>query len=210
MWVTYLSLLFQSTLVQALEVENGLVLYWNFEQVKGKTVKDEIGKFDGEIKDSDLKAVPSKNGLGNALKFDGKGYVHIDQKDVIDFGNKDGFSVALWLKSPENNKTIFSYGSGSKWEKHEKEMYVAKAGEPGSEGPNTGPVEIVGWGCELTTTSGITWLLLGMPGPKKALSIPMARKALSKSVTTAVQTTKATPSDSDSPKACFTRNRFWA
>ena len=70
MWVTCLSLLFQSTLVQALEVENGLVLYWNFEQVKGKTVQDNIGKFDGEIKDSALKAVQSKNGLGKSMKFD--------------------------------------------------------------------------------------------------------------------------------------------
>ena len=146
MWATCLSLLFQSTLVQALEVEDGLVLYWNFEQITGKTVKDEIGKFDGEIKGSDLQAVPGK--FSQALKFDEKGYVHVDKTDVIDFGNKDGFSVALWLKSPENNKTIFSYGSGSKWEEHEKEMYIAKAGEPGSEGPNTGPVEIVGWGCD--------------------------------------------------------------
>ena len=142
------SVCFQLTSVQALEVEDGLVLYWNFEQVKGKTVKDEIGKFDGKIKDSDLKAVPSKNGLGKALKFDGKGYVHIDQKDVIDFGNKDGYSVALWLKSSKNHKAIFSYGNGGQWEEHEKEMYIAKAGEPGSEGPNTGPVEIVGWGCD--------------------------------------------------------------
>ena len=137
---------FQTTSVYALEVEDGLVLYYNFEQIKGKTVKDELGKFDGDIKGSDLKSVPGK--FSKALKFDEKGYVHVDKTDVIDFGNKDGYSVALWLKSSQNNKTIFSYGSGSEWEKHEKEMYIAKAGEPGSEGPNTGPVEIVGWGCD--------------------------------------------------------------
>ncbi len=142
------SVCFQLNSVRALEIEDGLVLYWNFEQVKGKAVKDEIGKFDGEIKDSNLQSVASKNGLGKALKFDGKGYVHIDEKDVIDFGNKDGYSVALWLKSSKNHQAIFSYGSGGEWEKHEKEMYIAKAGEPGSEGPNTGPVEIVGWGCD--------------------------------------------------------------
>ena len=109
------SVCFQLTSVQALEVEYGLVLYWNFEQVKGKTVKDEIGKFDGKIKDSDLKAVPSKNGLGKALKFDGKGYVHIDQKDVIDFGNKDGYSVALWLKSSRSEERRVGKECRSRW-----------------------------------------------------------------------------------------------
>ena len=51
---------FQTTSVYALEVEDGLVLYYNFEQIKGKTVKDELGKFDGDIKGSDLKSVPGK------------------------------------------------------------------------------------------------------------------------------------------------------
>ena len=137
----FAALYWQTPLADAQAVPDGLASYWNFENVAGKTVRDEVGGNDGTIMEGDLKTARGK--FGNGLEFDGKGYVHIDA-EVMEFG--DGYSITAWIKTAQNNTPIFSKGNGAAWEQHEKELYIANAAT--SEGPNTGPVEMVGWGCD--------------------------------------------------------------
>ena len=124
-------------------VPDGLVSYWTFDEIDGDNVKDSAGGNDGTIIDSDLKMVSGK--VGKALEFDGAGYVDIGS-EIAELGGAS-FSFAFWIKTAVANKAILikDDGDGS-WEFHEKLLYVAQA--PDSEGPNTGPVEYVGWGCD--------------------------------------------------------------
>ena len=59
-------------------VEDGLVGYWSFDQIVGKTVKDGLKKHDGAISKGNIKS--ANNGkIGKALLFDGEpDFVEID------------------------------------------------------------------------------------------------------------------------------------
>ena len=117
------------------------VAHWSFDDVSGDTVPDSAGDNDGTI----VGGVSVVAGTaGDALEFDGSGYVDIG-KEVAELGSED-FSISVWIKTPENNIPILSKGNGAAWEQNEKELYIANSGT--SEGPNDGTVEIVGWGVD--------------------------------------------------------------
>ena len=124
-------------------VPDGLIAYWSFDEIDGDTVIDGVGDNNGTITDSNLKQVAGK--VGKALEFDGEGY--IDTESEVGQLGSDNFSFAFWIKTEVANKPIMikDDGDGS-WEQNEKLLYVADSAT--SEGPNTGPVEYVGWGCD--------------------------------------------------------------
>ena len=121
-------------------VPDGLIAYWSFDDIDGDTVKDGAGEFDGEMIDVEV----VKGVVGDALEFDGTGYVDIGE-EVGELG-ADDFSVTFWIKTSEVGIAILSKGNGAGWDSREKEIYVANSAT--SEGPNTGTVEMVGWGVD--------------------------------------------------------------
>ena len=82
-----------STLVRADIVEDGLVSYWNFDNIVGDTVEDAWRDNDGTIF-GDPEIVEGKFG-SKALKFDGQDdYVEFPDSDSLD--GMSGISVLLW------------------------------------------------------------------------------------------------------------------
>lgn len=137
------AVLMYASMAKAQVVSDGLVAYWTFDDIDGDTVKDIVGGNDGTITGGNLKQVAGK--VGKALEFDGAGYIDTES-EVAELGGAN-FSFAFWIKTAVANKAILikDDGDGS-WESHEKLLYVADSAF--SEGPNTGPVEYVGWGCD--------------------------------------------------------------
>ena len=121
-------------------VPDGLIAYWSFDDIDGDTVNDGAGDFNGEMIDVNV----VKGVIGDGLEFDGTGYVDIGE-EVGELGAED-FSVTFWIKTGEVGIAILSKGGGAGWDSNEKEIYVANSAT--SEGPNTGPVEMVGWGVD--------------------------------------------------------------
>ena len=121
-------------------VTDGLVAHWPMDKIEGNAVKDASGGSDADIVDSNL---ATGNGqVGKAVEFDGAGYGDTGV-ELMEFG--DGYSITAWIRTSEVGVSILSKGNGAGWGPSEKELYVADAAT--SEGPNTGPVEMVGWGC---------------------------------------------------------------
>ena len=86
-------------------IENGLVSYYSFNNVKGDIAKDDFGGNDGTIVGPEV----AKGKYGNALAFDG-------QDDYVNCGNDESLnltkaiSIEAWvfMKSPGNYPTIVS------------------------------------------------------------------------------------------------------
>ena len=123
-------------------ISDGLVAYWPMDGVSGGTVADVVGGFDGTVTDGSLPVVAGA--IGSALEFDGSAYIDTGE-EVAELGAAD-FSITFWLKTGEVGIAVLSKGGGAGWDPNEKEVYVADAAS--SEGSNTGPVEIVGWGVD--------------------------------------------------------------
>ena len=81
-------------------VEDGLVGYWSFDQIVGKTVKDGLKKHDGAISKGNIKS--ANNGkIGKALLFDGEpDFVEIDGAN--DFIANADFTWCAWIKTKED------------------------------------------------------------------------------------------------------------
>ena len=93
-------------------VEQGLVSYWSFNDIKGKAVKDDWADNDGTIEGPEI----AKEGkYGGALRFDG-------QDDYVNCGNDaslnitDAISIEAWvyMESAGSYPTIVSK-SGANW-----------------------------------------------------------------------------------------------
>ena len=88
-------------------IPKDLVLYWSFDKptVKGKVVKDELGKRDGRL-EGNPKLSAGK--FGQALEFDGKSdFATMDQMNLGDF------TVEAWFKAlsaPGTWSRIFDFG----------------------------------------------------------------------------------------------------
>jgi hypothetical protein len=175
-------------------VTDGLVAHWPMDKIEGNAVKDASGGSDADIVDSNL---ATGNGqVGKAVEFDGAGYGDTGV-ELMEFG--DGYSITAWIRTSEVGVSILSKGNGAGWGPSEKELYVADAAT--SEGPNTGPVEMVGWvaigsvaAYRLTTASGITSPSPGMTAPAKATPTWTPWKERIRWITTAVRITRATSS----------------
>ena len=129
-------------MAKAQAVTDGLVGYWGFDNVAGRTVKDDIGDHDGTIVGAALSTVEGR--VGKALEFDGNGYVDIGA-EVTELGAAD-FTIAAWIKTSSKGVSILSKGNGSGgWDFHEKELYIADSAS--SQGPNDGTIEYVGSWC---------------------------------------------------------------
>ena len=90
-------------------IPKDLVLYWSFDNptVKGKAVKDLLGKRDGRL-EGNPKVSAGKFGQG--LEFDGKSdFATMDQMDLGDF------TVEVWFKAlsaPDTWSRFFGFGKG--------------------------------------------------------------------------------------------------
>ena len=90
-------------------IPKDLVLYWSFDNptVKGKAVKDVLGKRDGRL-EGNPKVSAGKFGQG--LEFDGKSdFATMDQIDLGDF------TVEAWFKAlsaPGTWSRVFDFGKG--------------------------------------------------------------------------------------------------
>ena len=141
-------------------VKDGLVSYWSFDEIKGDTVKDVLGKSDGTMK-SDTKQVNGK--IGKALEFDG-----VD--DYVDCGNDaslnitDALSIEAWvyMKSAGNYPTVVSK-SGANWgyifefltTTRKINLYL-DGGVNGWDGPAETPVPLEEWTNIAATYDGKT------------------------------------------------------
>lgn len=122
-------------------VKDGLVAYWTFDDIDGDDVPDSAGDFDGTIVDGPLDTVPGK--VGKALEFNAEGYIDTES-EILELGAAD-FSYSFWIKTEITNQCVITKDNGNNaWESAEKQVYVADSST--SEGPNTGPIEMVGWG----------------------------------------------------------------
>jgi len=95
--IAFIAVLFMSeNIVKAQLVEDGLVGYWSFDNIAGKTVKGAVGGHDGTIAEGELSTVDGRT--GKALEFDGSGaYVEIDEPDSF-VCNAD-FTWSAWIKT---------------------------------------------------------------------------------------------------------------
>jgi hypothetical protein len=97
--------------VEAKLVEKGLVSYWSFNDIKGKTVKDDWGHNDGAIQGPEI----VKGRYGNALTFDGKDDYVICGNDAS-LNITDAISIMAWvyMESVGTYPTVVSK-SGANW-----------------------------------------------------------------------------------------------
>lgn len=81
---------------------DGVVGYWSFDAgtINGNTVKDVLGKNDGELK-GNPKVVEGK--VGKALKFDGENSVHIPGTDSLNFKGATEMSFSVWVNADSNS-----------------------------------------------------------------------------------------------------------
>ncbi len=76
-------------------VEDGLVSYWSFDEIKGDTVVDIVGENDGTIMGKP-KVVDGK--IGKALQFNGSNdFIDIPGTDTLDFNGKTELTAAAWV-----------------------------------------------------------------------------------------------------------------
>lgn len=88
---------------------NKLVGWWNFDEGKGDTAHDSIGKNDGAIRGTTW----TTGKIGGALDFDGDDYVDIGNDASIQI---EVFTVTAWIKTSDSAprwQTILSYESQS-------------------------------------------------------------------------------------------------
>ena len=93
-------------------VTKGLVSYWSFDKITGKTVKDESGKNDGTI-EGNPGIVEGK--LGECLKFSSKrgdDFVVVKDNASLDVCKDSDYSVELWL-NPTEVRQQFMFLKGS-------------------------------------------------------------------------------------------------
>ena len=77
-------------------VTKGLVSYWDFDHITGKTVKDSWGNNDGTIV-GNPQIVKGK--IGKALEFDGSDdCVDCGNDKSLNFDSEDSFSICAWIK----------------------------------------------------------------------------------------------------------------
>ena len=96
-----------------IDLKNGLVGWWKFDETKGKVAKDSSGKKrNGELKNFDSDTAHWVKGpVGNALRFDGKN----DYVDVGDFEWGGECSFSGWVKYDKIQfwSRVFDFGNGA-------------------------------------------------------------------------------------------------
>ncbi len=84
-------------------VTKGLVSYWSFDNISGKTVKDDWGKNHGTINGAPTQ-VDGKCGL--ALKFDGSDdNVNMGNPEDLNFGDAS-YSIEAWIKTQKDGPIV--------------------------------------------------------------------------------------------------------
>jgi hypothetical protein len=82
-------------MAEAQLVEDGLVAYWSFDEIKGDTVVDVVGDNDGTMVGKP-KVVDGK--VGKALEFGGAGdFVDIPGTKSLEFNGKTEVTVSAWV-----------------------------------------------------------------------------------------------------------------
>lgn len=87
-------------------VKDGLVSYWNFDDIKNKTVKDIWGKNDGEFVENP-QIVDGK--FGKALEFDGTDYVEMKKPSFIPSG-ESALTMEAWIKPSDAKNQLAQAG----------------------------------------------------------------------------------------------------
>ncbi len=87
-------------------VTDGLVSYWNFDDIKGGIVKDMWGKNDGEFVENP-QIVDGK--FGKALEFDGTDYVEMKNPSFIPSG-ESALTMEAWIKPSPPDKQLAQAG----------------------------------------------------------------------------------------------------
>lgn len=98
---TIMALPWAVNLAHAQYVRGGLVGYWSFDNIKGKTVINDAGGNHGIINGTP-KIIKGK--VGNALRFGGKSdFVEVQDSAALNFGLGD-FSICAWVKFKERGR----------------------------------------------------------------------------------------------------------
>ena len=104
----------QASIPDKVNLKEGLVGWWKFDETKGKIAKDSSGKNrDGELKNFDSDTIQWVKGpVGNAISLDGKN----DYIDVGDFewGGELSFSAWIYYRSYQPWPRVLDFGDGPK------------------------------------------------------------------------------------------------
>ena len=79
-----------------LNLDDGLVGYWSFDEGSGNVAHDSVGSNNGEIYGASW---TSDSVSGNALSFDGdRDYVTVPHSPDLNFADADSFTLSAWVK----------------------------------------------------------------------------------------------------------------
>ncbi len=95
-FVTAIALLAVHASSRAAEPIEGLISHWAFDEGQGYTASDSAGDYDGTV----YGAQWTDGQIDGALFFDGQGdYVRVGDKDRLDFGASEDFTISTWFKT---------------------------------------------------------------------------------------------------------------
>jgi len=87
-------------------VDEGLVSYWDFDHIAGKTVEDRWGNNDGTMVGNPQKV---EGKIGNALEFDGDNYVDCGNDASLNFSSTNSWTISAWINTvTTSDEGVFS------------------------------------------------------------------------------------------------------
>jgi len=76
-------------------LEEGLIAHWTLDKIVGGKILDSIGELHGTVVGS---VKVAKGVIGNAVYFNGKGYIKFSKKTIETLGKLKKGSISLWFK----------------------------------------------------------------------------------------------------------------
>lgn len=84
--------------VAAASLQDGLIVYWSFDESEGKTASDVLGSHEATLTGS-ASWEPGGGKIGGALKLDGSGSTAEDTNGADYINGLSAFSISVWVKS---------------------------------------------------------------------------------------------------------------
>ena len=142
-----IAVLFSSIAVASLQ--DGLLVYWSFDESDGQTASDVLGSYEATLTGS-ASWEPGGGKIGGALKLDGSGGSSAEDSNGANYINGlNAFTVALWVKSTEvNSNKGFIHGKDPSGQ---DDTFTLRYDSAGFDGKGTNVIK-----AGITTTGGVT------------------------------------------------------
>ena len=141
-----IAVLFSS--IAAASLQDGLLVYWSFDESDGTTASDVLGSHEATLTGSASWEPGGK--IGGALKLDGSGGSSAEDSNGANYINGlNAFTVALWVKSTEvNSNKGFIHGKDPSGQ---DDTFTLRYDSAGFDGKGTNVIK-----AGITTTGGVT------------------------------------------------------